>query len=435
MVEQVQPQVLMSSDSSTGTQANPISRFLSSVEVRLVFAWLVVVVMTTLLDQGHTYWNNPGSAAELIIRNTVLLGFFALGSAVIIISGGIDLSSGSVIAMSATVFGALLLILSPEGFKSGNLPMSVVIMATLGTLLAGAAVGTLHAWLITCVGLPPFIATLATLVGLRSFSRGLTLAVTNNKTQIDFPISIDPDVFNLRDALKDVTNITIVFVIFALAVWFLMSRTVLGRHLHAMGGNEQAARLSGIHTDRLKWFAYVLGSVSASMVGIIYFADSAAAKPDNLGRGYELNAIAAAVIGGCSLQGGVGTIPGTVLGCLFLRTVIDAVNKIVGTGADVYEGMIVGIVVVLAVTFSQRVGSMQRYFFANSIGRTAIPVLGTAGWPVFYAVLPRETLVQIAAWPHVALLVWVRRNRRAVLKKLLGVPMEASNCCSVLRTE
>ncbi|MGN6544813.1 MAG: ABC transporter permease [Aureliella sp.] len=342
----------------------------SSVEFKLVVAWLIVVVLTALLDQGHTYWNNPGSSAELILRNTVLLGFFALGSAVIIISGGIDLSSGSVIAMSATIFGALLMYCAPEGFRSGHIPTSAVLIAIAGTLLCGVGIGTLHAWLITCVGLPPFIATLATLVGLRSFSRGLTQAVTNNKTQIDFTDQA------LRDLMKDVTNISIVFAIFAVVVWFVMSRTVLGRHLHAMGGNEQAAKLSGIHTDRLKWFAYVLGAVSASMVGIIYFADTASAKPDNLGRGYELNAIAAAVIGGCSLQGGVGTIPGTILGCLFLRTVIDSVNKIVGTGADVYEGMIVGIVVVLAVTFSQRGLQVQRIFFGNALGRTAIVVLG-----------------------------------------------------------
>src|SRR5690606_10927079 len=104
--------------------------------------------------------------------------------------------------------------------------------------------------------------------------------------------------------------------------------------------------------------------------------DQGSAKPDVLARGYELNAIAAAVIGGCALTGGVGTIPGTVLGCLFLRTVIDAVNKIVGTGADVYEGMIVGIVVVLAVTFSQRgVTTLQRPFFASAIGWASVPVL------------------------------------------------------------
>jgi ABC-type glucose/galactose transport system permease subunit len=143
-----------------------------------------------------------------------------------------------------------------------------------------------------------------------------------------------------------------------------------------MGGNEQAAKLSGIRTDRLKWLAYVLGSVSASIVGIISFADVGSAKPDIMARGYELNAIAASVIGGCSLQGGIGTIPGTILGCLFLRTVIDAVNKVVGSGADVYEGMIVGIVVVLAVTFSQRgQHAIKTRYFNNAIGWFTIPVL------------------------------------------------------------
>lgn len=354
----------------SSTASGILRRLWSSVEFKLILAWLTVVIFTTLVDTGHTYWRNPGSSAELIIRNTVLLGFFALGSAVIIISGGIDLSSGSVIAMSATVFGSLLIVLDPEGFREGHVATSAVVLATVGTLLSGVMVGTLHAWLITCVGLPPFIATLATLVGLRSFSRGLTQAVTNNRSQIDFPD------LALRDALKDVTSVSIVFIVLALAVWFLMSRTVIGRHLHAMGGNEEAARLSGIRTDRLKWLAYVLGAVVASMVGIVYFADNGSAKPDILARGYELNAIAAAVIGGCSLQGGVGTILGTILGCLFLRTVIDSVNKIVGTGADVYEGMIVGIVVVMAVTFSQRgARSFRRPFFGTLIGWAAIPVL------------------------------------------------------------
>ena len=347
-----------------------VRRFVSSVEFKLILAWLAVVGATIVLDPGRTYLKNPGDSAELIIRNTVLLGFFALGSAVIIVSGGIDLSSGSMIAMSATVFGSLLIWLDPDGFKAGHLASWAVVTAGLGSILSGVMVGTLHAWLITCVGLPPFIATLATLVGLRSFSRGLTQAMTNNKSQIDFPD------LALRDHLKDVTSVSIVFIVLALVIWFLMSRTVIGRHLHAMGGNEQAARLSGIRTERLKWLAYVIGSVTASMVGIVYFADTGSAKPDILARGYELNSIAASVIGGCSLQGGVGTIPGTILGCLFLRTVIDAVNKIVGAGADVYEGMIVGIVVVLAVTFSQRSSTaVRRTLFGTTIGWTAIPVL------------------------------------------------------------
>lgn len=349
-----------------------IGRLWSSVEFKLILSWLLVVGVTMLLDTNHTYFNAPADSAQLILRRTVLLGFFALGSAIIIISGGIDLSSGSVIAMSATVFGSLMIVLDPTGFKEGNVATSAVLMAIVGTLIAGAMVGTLHAWLITSVGLPPFVATLATLVGLRSFSRGLTPTLTAGKSQIDFPDD------KLRDALKDVTSITIVFLLFALLLWILMSRTVIGRHLQAMGGNEQAAKLSGIRTDRLKWLAYVIGAVSASIVGIIEFADSGSAKPDIMARGYELNAIAGSVIGGCSLQGGIGTIPGTILGCLFLRTVIDAVTKIVGAGADVYEGMIVGIVVVLAVTFSQRGGSklFDKKYFANEIGWSVIPTLG-----------------------------------------------------------
>ncbi len=355
------------------SQASPslLHKLWSSVEFKLVLAWLVVVVATAFFDSNHTYLTDPMGSSELIIRNTVLLGFFALGSAIIIISGGIDLSSGSVIALSATVFGSLLILLDPNGFRDGALSRTAVVFAMAGTIVVGAMIGTLHAWLITRIGLPPFIATLATLVGLRSFGRGLAPTITTGgKSQIDFPERM------LRDSLKDVTTISIVFVVFALILWFLMSRTVTGRHLHAMGGNEQAAKLSGIRTDRLKWLAYVLGSVSASIVGIISFADVGSAKPDIMARGYELNAIAASVIGGCSLQGGIGTIPGTILGCLFLRTVIDAVNKVVGSGADVYEGMIVGIVVVLAVTFSQRgQQAIKTRYFNNAIGWFTIPVL------------------------------------------------------------
>jgi len=357
----------MSNDSPTF-----IGRLLSSVEFKLIFSWLLVVAVTMALDTNHTYWDSPGDAAQVVLRQTVLLGFFALGSAIIIISGGIDLSSGSVIAMSATVFGSLMIVLDPDGFRQGHVSSVAVILAIAGTLLVGAMIGTLHAWLITSVGLPPFVATLATLVGLRSFGRGLTPTLTGGKSQIDFPDAA------LRDTLKDVTSISILFVLFALALWILMSRTVTGRHLQAMGGNEQAAKLSGIRTDRMKWLAYVIGAVSASIVGIIMFADSGSAKPDAMARGYELNAIAASVIGGCSLQGGVGTIPGTILGCLFLRTIIDAVQKIVGAGSDVYEGMIVGIVVVVAVTFSQRGGGKLsgKRFFSNEIGWTVIPALG-----------------------------------------------------------
>src|SRR5205085_8003894 len=139
--------------------------------------------------------------------------------------------------------------------------------------------------------------------------------------------------------------------------------------------------LSGIKTERLKWLAYCIGAVLSSVAGILYTCDQAVADPQNLGIGYELNAIAAAVVGGCSLQGGIGTIPGTVLGVLFLRTVIDGIAKIIKTGADVYEGMIVGGVVVVAVALTQfrEASKRGKRFFAGSLGIVTIFNLALLG--------------------------------------------------------
>lgn len=149
-----------------------------------------------------------------------------------------------------------------------------------------------------------------------------------------------------------------------------MSRTVIGRHLYAMGGNEGAARLSGIRTDRLKWLAYCLGAVTASIAGILDTSEIGMSNPATQGLGFELNAIAAAVVGGCSLTGGVGTIPGIVLGALFLRVVIDAVAKTVKESPDEFEGLIVGMLVVLAVAFNElrSADGMRKQFFPGGLG-------------------------------------------------------------------
>ena len=261
------------------------------------------------------------------------------------------------IAFSGAVCAMLMALLAPEDVReSREIAAWVIALAVLGTLVVGLLIGSFHAWLITVVRLPPFVATLATLVGLRSLARILMESVTravwdSPKTQID----IAADHFKaltreFRLPLPWVATLwttapwvpLFLFALLAVLAWVLMSRTVVGRHLHALGGNEQAARLSGIQTDRLKWLAYCISAVLASMAGILYVSDTTTANPQNLGRGYELNAIAAAVVGGCSLSGGVGTIPGTVLGVLFLRAVIDGVAKIIKSNAEVYEGLIVG---------------------------------------------------------------------------------------------
>ncbi len=346
-------------------------------EWALVAAIAIAIALTALVDANHSYWFQPFDSLRDIARNTALLGIFALGATVVIIAGGIDLSAGSMIALSGTVCATTMLALAPAqmmGFKPVG--AVAVVAGCLASLLVGFLVGTLHAWLITAVRLPPFIATLATLVGLRSFARALcestTAAFTPTKSAL---INIsDPFFKTVRD---NVWIPVAVFGVLAIITWLLLTRTVLGRHIHALGGNEQAARLAGIRTDNVKWFAYCFGAMTAALAGLFYMANESVAAPVNQGRGHELNAIAAAVVGGCSLAGGVGTVPGTVLGTIFLRVVIDAVSKIIKTGADVYEGLIVGIVVVIAVTLAQ-VGQFAkggRGLLPGALGLCAIPTL------------------------------------------------------------
>jgi ribose/xylose/arabinose/galactoside ABC-type transport system permease subunit len=350
---------------------------LRPAEWALVAAIAIAIALTALVDANHSYWFQPFDSLRDIARNTALLGIFALGATVVIIAGGIDLSAGSMIALSGTVCATTMLALAPAqmmGFKPVG--AVAVVAGCLASLLVGFLVGTLHAWLITAVRLPPFIATLATLVGLRSFARALcestTAAFTPTKSAL---INIsDPFFKTVRD---NVWIPVAVFGVLAIITWLLLTRTVLGRHIHALGGNEQAARLAGIRTDNVKWFAYCFGAMTAALAGLFYMANESVAAPVNQGRGHELNAIAAAVVGGCSLAGGVGTVPGTVLGTIFLRVVIDAVSKIIKTGADVYEGLIVGIVVVIAVTLAQ-VGQFAkggRGLLPGALGLSAIPTL------------------------------------------------------------
>ncbi|MCA9056232.1 MAG: hypothetical protein KDA75_20525, partial [Planctomycetaceae bacterium] len=168
----------------------------------------------------------------------------------------------------------------------------------------------------------------------------------------------------------------VVWVILCVVMWMLLSKTVVGRHLYAMGGNEAAARLSGIRTDRLKWLAYCLGSITAALAGVLYACYIGTTSPSTDGMGYELNAIAASVVGGCSLTGGVGTIGGVMLGTLFLRLVIDSVAKLFKSQPDLFEGLVVGMLVVLAVAFNELRGEgLKKRFFPGALGWLSVVVL------------------------------------------------------------
>jgi ribose/xylose/arabinose/galactoside ABC-type transport system permease subunit len=358
-------------------------------ELGLVIAIAVVLLGTTVFDAQRSYLIDPGGCLQEVLRQAGMLGIFALGAAVVIIAGGIDLSAGSVIAFSGTVCASAMVVLAPVAMRKAEpLGGGVIVAAIAATVIGGFLVGTLHALLITRMGMPPFIATLGSLVGLRSAARvmiehssRLITAGGRSSSQINiFDQSFrDLTQWNWRislpgfwsrswewlvklllgdDARATWTQIVVpipflVFIAVALLCGLLMCRTVLGRHLYALGGNEAAARLSGVRTDLLKLFVYCLSAILCSIASLFYIGEVGGVKPEQLARGYELNAIAAAVVGACSLQGGSGTITGTVLGVLFLRTVLDAVAKIIDRGADLYEGMIVGVVVILAVAVSR----------------------------------------------------------------------------------
>ncbi len=398
---------------------------LKASEAGLLVAICAVVAMTTLVDAQHNYWHDPWGSLAQLVKVSLPLGIVALGAAVVIIAGGIDLSIGSMIAFSGTVCASIMVLLAPEAMNPSAamsdhppvLSLGVMAAAIAGTLLVGVLVGSLHAWLITVVDLPPFIATLATLVGLRSLSRAICAHVT--RTMFDgesTQIQIDNDGF--RSLWMNLWIPACVFLVIALVIWLLLSRTVVGRHMYALGGNEQASRLSGIRTDRVKWLAYTISALAASVVGILNIAEVAVAEPQTAGLGEELNAIAAAVVGGCSLQGGVGTVPGTVLGVVFLRCVMDGIAKMIKTGADVYEGLIVGIVVVVAVAFSQlrEAGRQGKQFFPGALGWIAILTLGLLA-ATLTTLVAEKTAGTIAGASALALLLlvkfWQRRTAAA----------------------
>ncbi len=347
-------------------------------EIGLLLAIVAVVALTAVMDPSYRL--KPWINAQEILRQSALLGIFALGAATVIISGGIDLSSGSVIAFSGTVSLSILYVLAPLD-DSGNpimshFPLWMLFVSVCGTLVAAVLIGSFHAWLITVVGLPPFVATLASLVGLRSLARVLTTNITEAVTgRSNTQIYIEDDFF--REWGRSWWIPLLIFLAMSLVMWILLSRTVLGRRLYAMGGNEDAARLSGIRTDRLKWVAYCLGSVTAAIAGILWTGYVGVAQPSTQGQGEELNAIACAVVGGVSLQGGVGTVGGTMLGALFLRVVMDSVNKVVKSHSDEFQGLIVGALVVLAVAFNEirRAGGLRRRFFPGWLGTVNIGIL------------------------------------------------------------
>jgi ribose/xylose/arabinose/galactoside ABC-type transport system permease subunit len=359
-------------------------------ELGLAIAIAAVISVTAAFNDAYHSAAGQIDIARIILRETSMLGIFALGAAIVIIAGGIDLSAGSLIAFSGTIFFGMIILLAPDDPTTRwssdpdrhlpdteNLALWIPLVALVATLAVAFLIGSFHAWLITSIELPPFVATLASLVGLRSLARLLIQDLTAIEYgQRQSTITVNDEL--LTSVSRESWWVPcVIWLVLCAAIWTLLSRSVVGRHIYAMGGNEQAARLSGIRTDRLKWLSYCISSMTAALAGVLYACYIGTTSPATDGMGYELNAIAAAVVGGCSLAGGVGTIAGVVLGALFLRVVIDSVAKLFRSQPDLFEGLVVGMLVVLAVAFNalRGTGGFRKRFFSGALGILNVGIL------------------------------------------------------------
>ena len=268
----------------------------------------------------------------LILKYSAIYGIAAIGASMVIISGGVDLAPGAVIALTTVVLGH-------QYIDSGwSLPASI--LAGLGV---GVVAGAISSALVVLVRLPPFIATL----GVMGITRGLAYIVTEGRF-FDVSARIPPGWAPLGIPLDWMAPV--VMVVLTVVFHVFMRHVQPGRAVFAVGGNETAARYTGIQVGRIKTMVYMVSGVLAALSGVILVLGQGQGKAD-LANGYELDIIASAVVGGASLTGGRGSVVGAVLGTLIFGVLRNALPQI--PGATFYDRLIVGLVVVVIVVVDQ----------------------------------------------------------------------------------
>ncbi len=297
----------------------------------IYFAFLIMVILFSFFNAKFLTLGNIINILRQVSFNSIL----AMGMTMVIITGGVDLSVGSVLALSAVVTASLVKI------DGGILPVPIAI-------LIGLAIGTLcglfNGIVITKGKLAPFITTMV----MMTIARGAAQLFTKGR-----PVSgLDESFLFLGSGfiLGIPVPIYILLIIVAIS-YFILNNTRLGRYIYAVGGNEQAAEASGIKVFRTKWFVYAFSGTMASLVGIILTARLNSAAPV-LGSGYELDAIAAAVIGGTSMEGGRGKVIGTLIGALIIGTISNGLD-ILNVSAY-WQQIIKGLIILVAVLLDKK---------------------------------------------------------------------------------
>jgi ribose transport system permease protein len=308
-----------------------------------IFLLLVAIfVITAMINPKFLNSYNM----QNLVKWSSLYAVMSLGVAFVIITGGIDLSIGSVVGLVAVV---LSICLKLEGMD----PWSAIGL----NLVLSLAIGFLHGILITKAKVQPFVVTLCGLLVYRSMGRWLT----DNQSIGPIPLEDDPGYANVEQiqgldflfsgkialGFFNLPTPALFLLVLSIAAAIFLRRTIWGRYLFALGNNEEGTRYSGIDTDKMKILAYVLCSFFAGIAGILFAFELDSVQPAQTGEFYELYAIAAAVLGGCSLRGGEGTVLGVVIAAAVIRLIYNSINM-VGISTHLEFG-ILGLVILLGV--------------------------------------------------------------------------------------
>ncbi|MDO1445491.1 ribose ABC transporter permease [Rhodocytophaga aerolata] len=266
---------------------------------------------------------------SVIVKQVSINALLAFGVTFVIITGGIDLSLGSIVAVTGVVAASFA---HPDTYP-------LLVPLAIG-LLVGIAFGAFNGFIVTKAKVPSFIVTLGTM----TIGRGLALILSKGR-----PVSNLSDSFNfigggsIAGIPLPIILLGVVFIICLL----LLKKTTIGRYIYAIGGNEQAAKASGIDVNNIKLFVYTLSGALAALAGIVLASRITTGQP-NIGAGFELTAIAAAVIGGTSTSGGVGSITGTLLGALLIGVISNSLDLL--NVSSYYQQVIMGAIIIVAVS-------------------------------------------------------------------------------------
>lgn len=305
-------------------------QFKENQNLGTIVALIILIVFVSVLNPAFLQVNNLLN----LMRQLIINGFIALGMTFVILTGGIDLSVGSTLALTSAIFAGLL---------QGGMPTILAILIALGL---GLILGLVNGILITKGKLAPFIVTLATM----TIFRGLTLVYMDGR-----PIAGPKDDFAFQFLGKGqffgIPFQVILFIIAYLILWILLTKTSYGRKIYAVGGNEKASFISGIKIDKVKILVYVISALMAVLSGLVLTSRLNSAQP-TAGSAYEMDAIAAVVLGGTSMTGGSGSLTGTLIGILILGVLNNGLN-LLGV-SSFYQQIVKGVVILIAVLIDRK---------------------------------------------------------------------------------